>query len=140
MTSLETNLRTAFQTANEQQLTGLASLLALYHEDVFFEDPHQRTHGKEALARFLRQRYSKLREVELQLLSFSSREQEAHTTWTLRFRPRIGPRIQIDGASYLQLRDGKILSQRDYWDLLSSLIETSPFIAIAYQTLWRKIL
>lgn len=139
MTPLETELRAAFQAANERQSEGLGVLLALYDDDVYFEDPLQRTHGKQALAEAMRSMYRKLREIDFQFHSFSSAGDDAHATWTMRFRPAFGPRILLEGATHLRLRDGKILYHRDYWDLLSSLLETSPITALAYRAISRRL-
>lgn len=139
MSDLEASLRAAFQAANERQAAGLDDFLRLYHDDVHFEDPLQRTHGKEALAAALRSMYRKLRDIEFQIHTFSRAGDEAHLTWTMRFRPRLGPLLRIDAASHLKLRDGLILYHRDYWDLLSSLAEASPLGAQVYRALSRRL-
>jgi ketosteroid isomerase-like protein len=139
MTHLETKLRAAFQAANERQAAGLDELFSLYHEDVYFEDPLQRIHDKAAFTATIRRMYHTLTDIEFLLQSFSEAGDEAHATWTMRFRPRFGPRISLEGASHLRLRGGKILYHRDYWDLLSSLLETSPVTALAYRAISRRL-
>ena len=149
-TDLENQLSAAFQVANERQGAGLDDFFALYHEDVYFEDPVQRVHGKEAFREAMLRMYRKLKQVEFQLQTFSmdAQGEEAHATWVMHFRPRIapssitrrlGPVVAIEGASHFRLREGRILYHRDYWDLLSSLIETSPVAALAYRSLTRRI-
>jgi limonene-1,2-epoxide hydrolase len=139
MSDLEARLRAAFQVANERQGAGLDDFFRLYHDDVYFEDPMQRAHGKEAFTRAMRRMYRNLRDVEIQFQTFSGSDTQAHATWTMRFRPKLGPTIVVEGASLFQLRDGLILVHRDYWDLLSSLMETSPLTALVYRAITRRL-
>jgi hypothetical protein len=83
--------------------------------------------------------YRNLRDVEIQFQTFSGSDTQAHATWTMRFRPKLGPTIVVEGASLFQLRDGLILVHRDYWDLLSSLMETSPLTALVYRAITRRL-
>jgi len=137
--SMETRLRAAFQVANERQAAGIDDFLRLYHDDVHFEDPLQRTHGKEALAAALRSMYRKLGDIDFQMYTFSRAGDEVHFTWTMRFRPRFGPRLCVNAASHLRLRDDLILYHRDYWDLLSSMADASPLSAQLYRAISRRL-
>ncbi|MCU0657247.1 MAG: nuclear transport factor 2 family protein [Polyangiaceae bacterium] len=141
MDNLEEQLRGAFAILNEKQGAGLDALLALYHDEVYFEDPLQRVHGKAAFGAAMKRMYRKLKQIEFQLQSCSmdASKDEGHATWIMHFRPRFGPAMVIEGASHFRLRDGQILYHRDYWDLLSSLIETSPLAALAYRSLSKHL-
>jgi hypothetical protein len=35
----------------------------------------------------------------------------------MRCVPKIGPTIQVDGATHLRAKNGRVVYHRDYWDL-----------------------
>ena len=37
--------------------------------------------------------------------------------WTMRFEPRLGPALSVEGVSRLRAEDGHIVEHIDYWDL-----------------------
>lgn len=141
MTGFEQRFREAFERLNREGPSALEPLSSLYHPDVYFEDPLQRLHGREAFLDGMRRLYRKLRGVEFHLRSVVTNAQgdEAHATWQMRFSPPLGPAVSIEGASHLRLRDGQILYHRDYWDLLSSIAESSPTLALIYRALSRRL-
>lgn len=138
-TDLRSGLDAAFAAVNQRQLAGLDEFLALYDPDVYFEDPLQRTHGLDAFRRAMERMMTSLRDIEFQLEEFSQTGDLAFLSWTMRFKAPLGVAVVVEGTSHLRLRQGKILFHRDYWDLLSSLAETSPALGLAYRSVTKLL-
>jgi hypothetical protein len=51
------------------------------------------------------------------------------------YEPRRGPPIVFEGSSYAKVRDGLVVEQRDYWDLLSSVAHSTPILRSLYKAL-----
>jgi hypothetical protein len=139
MSDFEARTRAAFDAVNQRQLAAIDVYMALYHDDVYFEDPMQRLYGKVALTEGLRRMLTRLRDVEFQIHTLRQIDNEAYLTWTMRFRPPIGPGMCVEGSSHLRLHEGLIHYHRDYWDMLSSLAETSPLLGLAYRAVMRRL-
>ena len=128
----EQGFRRAFA-AFEQGVAGVDTFLAFYDEEVTFEDPSQRTHGRDALGAAVRRVLTHLHDVGVELHSVCVCGDELFATWTLRAQPRLGPSLSIEGSSHVRLRSGRAIYQRDYWDPLSALGEAVPVVGVAYR-------
>ena len=53
--------------------------------------------------------------------------------YTLHWKARFGPTLHVDIATHLHTRDGKLVMQRDYWDVSSTLIRGIPIIGAIYR-------
>jgi limonene-1,2-epoxide hydrolase len=124
------NFRAAIDAFNAGDLDGL---LSRYHRDVYFEDPIQRVYGLDAFAEVNRRMFRKLRGLKITLHELLVGDGQFFASWSMRFSLPLGPTITIEGATHGKLRDGKIIFHRDYWDMLSSLLETSPLLGVAYR-------
>lgn len=132
-------LRHAFEALDQRKLAGLDDFAAIYHDDVYFEDPMQRLHGKPALLDAMRRLFARMRDLDLRLESVLVTGDEAYLTWTMRLHPRLGPSIHLEGVTHLRLSGDLVIYHRDYWDLLSSLAESSPLLGLAYRAVMKRL-
>jgi len=113
----------------------LPLLRELYHEQVQFEDPIQSVVGIEP---FIEANGRLVRRAKSLTFNFGTIvEQDGHlfAVWTMTFQPRMGPALVFEGATHATFRDGLIVYQRDYWDLLSSTADSIPGMGMVYRRL-----
>ena len=107
----------------------------LYAEDIFFEDPLTRLHGRDAFHRMNRQLVALAREFHVDVHERAVAGDSIFLAWTFHYRVKFGPLLHVPGVTRARVRDGKVVEHRDYWDLLSSLLETIPGL----RTLQRRL-
>jgi len=113
----------------------LSDLEALYDPEVVFSDPIQTIHGREAFTAMNRKLVSRARSCRFQVTAWATRGEQIFLAWTLDYVPRRGPALSFDGTSLLDLRDGLVISHRDYWDLAGSMLDAVPGVGSIYRRL-----
>lgn len=134
----EQAFRSSFK-AMERGPDGADDFLAFYDDEVTFEDPAQRVHGREALGVAIRRVLAHMSDVSVDIHGVCSAGGELHATWTLRATPRFGPSLSIEGASHVRMRGERAVYQRDYWDPVSALGEAVPAVGVMYRGLLRAL-
>lgn len=113
----------------------LPLLRELYHEQVQFEDPIQSVVGIEAYLEANRKLLRRAKALSFNLGTLVEQEGHLFAVWTMTFEPKVGPAMVFEGATHATVRDGFIVYQRDYWDLLSSAAGALPGIGMVYRRL-----
>jgi len=101
-----------------------------YNPAATYEDPFGRWQGRDALAAHLNALLGSLQTVSLDVTSEFVSGDETVALWTMTFthsRLHGGEPLEMHGVSHVKLLDGKIISQRDYYDL-GIIYENLPFI------------
>jgi len=111
----------------------LPLLEELYHEDVQFQDPIQKVHGRAAFIEANRRLLRRAKSLTFNLGTSVEQDGNLFVVWTMTFEPRVGPRMVFDGATHITHREGWVVYQRDYWDLLSSAADAVPAVGLVYR-------
>lgn len=88
-----------------------------YTDDVVFRDPIQTVHGLTDFLAMNERLLGKMKTLEWSILGAWGDDESATLEWTMRGKPKLGPRVEVDGMTRVRARDGKIYDHRDYWDL-----------------------
>lgn len=115
--TLRDQVRRAFAEARAGDAGSVDALCALYADDVHFEDPMQSIDGMAAFRRTITHLVMRARELRFDVAPAVGTDDECFFTWTMTLAMKVGPRTRVDGVTHLKGRDGKVASQRDYWDL-----------------------
>lgn len=94
-----------------------ARLRELYADDVVFRDPMQSSRGLEGFVGVNRRLAKMARELRFEVDPPTGDEACFYLHWTLHMRPRLGPRLAVEGVSRLRARAGRVFEHVDYWDL-----------------------
>ena len=113
----------------------LPLLNELYHEQVQFEDPIQSVVGIEPFTEANRRLIRRAKALTINLGTIVEQEGHLFAVWTMTFEPKMGPALVLEGATHATFRDGLIVYQRDYWDLISSAAEAVPGVGMFYRRL-----
>jgi limonene-1,2-epoxide hydrolase len=121
------------QTYNTDGKPDWSHLFPYYHEDIIFEDTVQRVEGiaefKEMCGR-LAQRCEQLN-MEIQSIVMDSRD--IFLQWKMVMMFKKYPSTALYGCSKLTLgEDGRIIFQRDYFDLWGTILNGIPILRKPY--------
>lgn len=128
-------IQAAFESFQSGDVVRGSELAALYDDDIYFQDPIQRVRGREAIIEVLESMSRKLQDIRFEVLHGEQVGERVYMTWEMSFRPPFGPRMTIEGVTDARVRDGKIVEQRDYWDLLGASMDSLPLAAPVYRRL-----
>ena len=139
MATLGEQLKEVLERINPEHPEVFDELFAFYHPKMTFKDPTQALDGLDAFASMNLKALEKSDEYRMEVHDHSQSGEVIQVTWTLDYRPKKGPLLTFEGATVLRLEDGLIISQRDYWDLLSSVMNAIPIAGTLYRTLIAKL-
>lgn len=111
----------------------LRRLEALCHPRMRFQDPLQVLEGRDAFLEMLRKLQARSRELGFETFGATGDETNLYFSWRMSFRLGWTPPIQIEGATHAVVEGGLIMAYRDYWDLISSFIDTIPGAGLIYR-------
>ena len=113
----------------------LPRLAELYDPCIVFRDPLQTLIGRDAFVAMNRRIMMRARRLSFDVTDAVGGVDSLFLAWVMTYEPRRGPTIVFDGATHARVRGGLITEQRDYWDLLSSIAASLPFVRDAYAAL-----
>jgi steroid Delta-isomerase len=115
--------------------SALSRLAELYDAGLVFSDPLQTLAGRDAFIAMNRRIIRRARSLSFEVKEATGDEDKIFLTWVMTYRPRRGPTIFFEGATFARVRGGLIAEQRDYWDLLSSVARSVPGLRRVYAAL-----
>ena len=124
-----------FEAVSADGEAALPLMRELYHEQIQFEDPIQSVVGIEPFIEANRRLLRRARSLTFNLGTVVERDGHLFAVWTMTFEPRMGPAMVFEGATHATFREGLIVYQRDYWDLLSSAADALPGMGMVYRWL-----
>jgi hypothetical protein len=133
MPSLQERLTAAFSSFSTDNPRILDEIDALYAPHMRFVDPLQEVEGR-ANFRLVNERLlSRSASLRVEGFSLVGAEPFLMGTWTMIARPKIGPQLTIAGASEFRTEGGLVVYQRDYWDILGTVMSGFPMIEPIYK-------
>lgn len=126
MSDLAREIRRLFEAMGPNGRAVLEECRAVYATDLRFEDPMQVTTNIDDFLETMGRLMDRARELSFEVHSQTEAADEIFLTWTMTFAPKLGPRSIVDGVSHLRAREGRIVFQRDYWDLANLFASTVP--------------
>ena len=110
-----------------------------YHDDIVFQDTIQRIEGKPAFIALCDRLTTRCKQLQMDI---SSVLQDGHVLmfdWKMTMMFNKFPSTPIFGCTKLTLHeDGRIISQRDYYDLWGDIFNGIPWFVRRYRNFMRK--
>lgn len=103
----------------------LSALRDLYADDMTFRDPMQSCRGLDAFIALNRRLAKMAREIRFDVNDTTGDDSRFYLHWVLHMKPKLGPKVAVEGVSRIIAREGRIVEHVDFWDL-GELI-ASPF-------------
>ncbi len=116
---------------------GWDHILPYYDKNIFFKDSIQEIRGIAEFTKMTRRLMKRSRNLEFLVRNSVMEENLIFMEWEIVISYKKYPKSSIYGASRILLRDGKIVEQRDYYDLWGDIFDNIPFIKKVYRRFMR---
>ena len=134
------NLRQLWsKTYNTQGKPDWSHIFEYYHEDVVFHDTIQRIEGKAEFIALCERLTGRCKELRMDIGSVFKSGNELIFDWKMTMMFKKFPSTPIFGCTKLTLHeDGRILTQRDYYDLWGDIFNGILWFKRPYRRFMRK--
>ena len=132
-------LSLALQALGDGGDEALARLEAFYDADVVFRDPLQTIVGRTPFVAMNRSVIARAKHVTFEVTESAVGDGVIFLAWIMRYVTHMGPTLVFEGSTRARVRDGRIVEQREYWDLLSTFASSVPGIRTLYAWFARKL-
>jgi len=110
-----------------------------YHPQVVFQDSIQRIEGKAEFIAMCERLTERCEQLHMDVHSVAQEGNDIFLQWTMTMSFRKFPSTPIYGCTKLTLHeDGRIVEQRDYFDLWGDIFNKIPYFHRAYRRFMRK--
>lgn len=115
-----------------------SEMLLYYAEDIFFKDSIQEIRGMNEFSAMTARLAKRSRDLEYRIHNAVMEGPIIFVEWEMVISYKKYPTSSIYGSSRLTLRDGKIIEQRDYYDLWGDIFDNIWFIKKGYRRFMKK--
>jgi len=110
-----------------------------YHPDVVFQDSIQRIEGIEAFVGLCERLTQRCQSLHMEILAIAQDDQVILMDWIMTMAFTKYPPTPVYGSTKLTLHeDGRIIAQRDYFDLWGAILDGIPLLKNRYRRFLRK--
>ena len=114
-------------------------ILPFYHKNIYFRDSIQEIHGIEAFKAMTERLTNRSKELKMNLVNTMMQGSIVFLEWEMTIAYKKNPSSVVYGLSRLTLDgEGKIIEQRDYYDLWGDIFDNIPRFGKAYRRFMRK--
>lgn len=127
-------------TYNESGKADWSHLLPYYADEIHFVDTVQEIHGIAEFQAMVERLARRSKELRMKVLHAAMDSNSIFIEWEMTILFRKTRNAVIHGASRLTLNEqGKIVDQRDYYDLWGDIFDNIPVFRILYRKFMRKV-
>lgn len=128
------------KTYNAQGKPDWSHILPYYDANIHFRDSVQELRGIENFQEMVQRLVRRSGELRMRLLNVTMQGNIIHFEWEMTILFRKTRTSVLYGASRLTLNDqGKIVEQRDYYDLWGDILDNIPAVDKLYRTFMRRV-
>lgn len=127
------------KTYNTEGKPDWSHILPYYHKDIYFRDSIQELWGMEEFKAMTERLTDRSDDLSMKILRTSQQDMDIFIEWemTITFKKR--PSSVLYGSSRVTLNDeGKIIQQRDYYDLWGDIFDNIPRFGKAYRRFMKR--
>jgi limonene-1,2-epoxide hydrolase len=111
-----------------------------YHSNVVFQDSIQRVEGIEAFTALCERLTKRCESLRMDIHSIAQNSNIILMDWTMTMAFRKTPSTPMYGSTRLTLHeDGRIIAQRDYYDLWGDIFNGIPYFKGPYRSFMRRV-
>jgi predicted SpoU family rRNA methylase len=128
------------RTYNSQGKPDWSHILPYYRDDIHFRDSIQEIHGKEEFAKMAQRLAKRSRDLEMKIVRAVKVDKTIFVEWEMIISYKNNPRSTVYGTSRITLdENGKIVEQRDYYDLWGDIFDNIPGFGKLYRKFMKKL-
>jgi limonene-1,2-epoxide hydrolase len=115
-------------------------LYPYYHPDIVFQDSIQRIEGITEFVALCERLTQRCESIQMEILSIAQDSNTILMDWIMTMAFRKYPPTPIYGTTKLVIHeDGRIIAQRDYFDLWGDIINGIPLLKKRYRMFMRRV-
>jgi len=127
------------QTYNQLGKPDWSHIFPYYRDDVVFRDAIQEIRGIEAFKAMCERLTRRCRQLKMHLPTVVKEDRWVFIEWEMTMMFKRFPSSTLYGTTKLELdEDGRIRSQRDYYDLWGDIFDNIPWFAGPYRRFMRR--
>lgn len=110
-----------------------------YHEDIVFQDSIQRIEGKKEFIALCDRLTKRCKQLKMEILFIAKEDNVIIMDWIMTMMFKKFPSTPVYGSTKLTIHeDGRIIGQRDYYDLWGDIFNGIPWFKKAYRRFMHK--
>ncbi|MBI9107603.1 MAG: nuclear transport factor 2 family protein [Spirochaetales bacterium] len=113
-------------------------ILPYYDENIYFKDTVQEIRGLKDFTEMTERLSKRSKKLEMVIHSSGMQGELIFVEWEMIISYKKFPKTSISGVSRTTLKDGKIIDQRDYYDLWGDIFKNIKFLSGGYRRFMRK--
>lgn len=127
------------KTYNTQGKPDWSHIYPYYHPDIVFQDSIQRIEGKDEFVALCERLTERCQELRMEIHAIAQDGDTIFLEWTMTMMFKKFPSTPVFGSTVLTLgEDGRIIRQRDYYDLWGDIFNGIPWFHAPYRKFMRK--
>lgn len=116
-----------------------SGILPYYHQDIRFRDSVQEIHGIESFTAMTQRLEQRSKDLSMEICTSMMEGHTLFMEWIMTLRFKKYPSSSVYGCSRITLDDhGKIIEQRDYYDLWGDIFDNIPRFNRMYRRFMHK--
>ena len=127
------------RTYNTEGKPDWSHILPYYDKDIRFRDSVQELHGIDDFVAMTERLTKRSKDLKMNIVNVVKNDHVYFLEWEMTIKFKKNPSSVLYGASRLTLNDeGKIIEQRDYYDLWGDIFDNIPRFGKAYRRFMKK--
>jgi limonene-1,2-epoxide hydrolase len=127
------------KTYNTEGKPDWSHILPYYDDNIIFRDSIQEIHGMDEFKAMTERLTERSKDLQMAIVRAVKQENEIFIEWEMTITYKKNPSSVVYGASRLTLNDaGKIIEQRDYYDLWGDIFDNIPRFGKMYRKFMRR--
>jgi len=113
-------------------------IIPYYDEEIYFRDTVQEIRGLDHFVAMTQRLSKRSKNLEMVIKNSSMQNNVIFVEWEMILSYKIYPKTSLFGVSRITLKKGKIIEQRDYYDLWGDIFDNIKFFGKGYRRFMRK--
>jgi len=127
------------KTYNTEGKPDWSHILPYYDENIYFRDSIQDLRGIEEFVAMTRRLTDRSKDLTMNIVRCIQQDRDVFIEWEMTIKFKKNPSSVLYGISRVTLNeDGKIIEQRDYYDLWGDIFDNIPRFGKAYRRFMKK--
>ena len=127
------------KTYNTEGKPDWSHILPFYDDDIYFRDSIQELHGMEEFKAMTERLTDRSNDLKMHIVRTAQQDRFIFIEWEMTIKFKKNPSSVMYGSSRVTLNDeGKIIEQRDYYDLWGDIFDNIPRFGKAYRRFMRR--
>ena len=127
------------KTYNTQGKPDWSHILPYYDENIYFRDTVQELRGLEEFVAMTRRLTDRSKDLSMKIVRAAQQGRDIFIEWEMTIKFKKNPSSVIYGSSRVTLNEeGKIIEQRDYYDLWGDIFDNIPRFGKVYRRFMKR--